>query len=65
MPKLRQRNDRAGILNTSFGIQASTNLASWTSIGSGTTDTTGLLIFQDTNAAGLPKRFYRIYWPSP
>jgi hypothetical protein len=27
--------------NTGFGIQASTNLASWISIGSGTTDTNG------------------------
>jgi hypothetical protein len=51
--------------NTGFGIQASTNLASWTSIGSGTTDTNGWLIFQDTNAAGFPGRFYRAYWPFP
>jgi hypothetical protein len=27
--------------NTGFGIQASMNLASWISIGSGTTDTNG------------------------
>jgi hypothetical protein len=51
--------------NTSFGIQASTNLASWTGLGSGTTDTNGLLFFQDTNAANFPTRFYRAYWPSP
>jgi hypothetical protein len=51
--------------NTGFGIQASTNLASWISIGSGYTDTNGLLFFQDTNAAGFPSRFYRAYWPLP
>ena len=51
--------------NTGFGIQASTNLASWTSIGSGTTDTNGWLFFQDTNATGFPIRFYRAYWPLP
>ncbi|MDB6066801.1 MAG: hypothetical protein JWR26_3009 [Pedosphaera sp.] len=51
--------------NTGFGIQASTNLTDWIVIGSGTTDTNGLLLFQDTNAAGLPRRFYRAYWPYP
>jgi hypothetical protein len=51
--------------NTGFGIQASTNLADWTGIGSGFTDMSGLLFFQDTNAAGFPSRFYRAYWPLP
>jgi hypothetical protein len=51
--------------NTSFGILASTNLTNWTSIGSGTTDTSGLLFFQDTNATGFPRRLYRAYWPLP
>ena len=51
--------------NTGFGIEASTDLVSWTSIGSGTTDVSGLLFFQDTNAAGFPNRFYRAYWPLP
>ncbi|MEA3189172.1 MAG: hypothetical protein QOD99_3002 [Chthoniobacter sp.] len=46
--------------NTVFGIQASSNLIDWTDIGSGTTDPNGVLIFQDTTAAG---RFYRAYWP--
>jgi len=46
--------------NTPFTIQASTNLATWTDIGSGTTDTNGFLLFQDTNA--LPSRFYRALW---
>ena len=51
--------------NTAFGIQASTNLVNWTNIGSGTTDTNGLLFFQNTNVTGFPRRFYRAYWPYP
>ncbi len=51
--------------NTVFGIQASTNFVSWTSIGSGTTDTNGLLNFQDTNTANFVRRYYRAYWPYP
>lgn len=51
--------------NTAFGIQASPNLTSWSGIGSGTTDTNGLLLFQDTSAAGFPVRFYRAYAPFP
>lgn len=51
--------------NTSFGIQTSTNLVTWTNIGSGATDTNGSLIFQDTNATGFKRRFYRAYWPFP
>jgi hypothetical protein len=51
--------------NTGFEIQASTNLINWTNIGSGTTDTNGFLFFQDTNAPGFPKRFYRAYRPLP
>ena len=50
--------------NTTFGIQASTNLTNWSSIGSGTTGTNGWLSFQDTNASGLRLRFYRAVWPA-
>jgi hypothetical protein len=28
-------------------------------------DTNGALLFQDTNAASFPNRFYRAYWPLP
>ncbi len=52
-------------INTVFGIQSSTNLISWINLGSGTTDTNGFLFFQDTNNAGLTRRFYRAYWPFP
>ena len=50
---------------TGFEIQASTDLNTWTNIGSGTTSTNGVLLFQDTNAAGLPLRYYRAFWPIP
>jgi len=51
--------------NTGFGIEASTNLADWISIGSGTTDVSGVLLFTDTNAGGYPFRYYRAHWPLP
>jgi hypothetical protein len=51
--------------NTGFGIQASTDLTTWTNIGWGFTDTNGMLLFQDTNAAQFANRFYRAYWPLP
>jgi len=47
-----------------FGIDASTNLANWTSIGSGYTGTNGVLLFQDTNSTAH-FRFYRAHWPMP
>jgi len=51
--------------NTGFEIEASTDLMSWTNIGSGITGTNGSLIFQDTNAGAFPYRFYRAFWPAP
>ena len=51
--------------NTGFGLLASTNLTDWTRIAAGFTDTNGSLLFQDTNAASFPNRFYRAYWPLP
>src|SRR5262249_24940551 len=50
---------------TGCGIEASTNLVFWTNVGSGLTDTNGLLLFQDTNPSHFPNRVYRAYWPSP
>jgi len=51
--------------NTAFGIRASSNLVNWTNVGSGFTDTNGMLFFQDTNAPAFSTRFYRAYWPLP
>ena len=51
--------------NIAFGVQASTSLNGWTNIGSGFTDTNGLMFFQDTNTAVYRYRFYRAYWPYP
>jgi hypothetical protein len=55
----------ASTTNTGFGLLASTNLSDWTRIAAGFTDTNGTLLFQDTNAASFPNRFYRAYWPLP
>ncbi len=55
----------ASSTNTGFGLLASTNLTAWTNLGWGFTDTNGSLLFQDTNSAGFPQRFYRAYWPLP
>jgi len=43
--------------NIAFGVQGCTNLTGWTNIGSGFTDTNGLMFFQDTNTAGFRYRF--------
>jgi len=51
--------------NIVFGIQASTNFRQWANIGSGFTDTNGVMQFQDTNSPGIPYRFYRACWPYP
>ena len=51
--------------NTGFGFLASTNLTDWTRIGWGFTGTNGSLSFRDTNAASVPRRFYRAFWPLP
>jgi hypothetical protein len=52
-------------INSSFAIEVSTNLSTWISIGSGYTDTNGILLFQDSNTAVFPARYYRARWPSP
>ena len=51
--------------NTGLGIQASTDLVHWAQIGSGLTDSNGLLLFQDSNAPGIPNQYYRAVWPAP
>jgi len=55
----------ANTTNYGFAILASTNLTAWTNIGMAFTDTNGLLLFQDSNAASFCKRYYRVSWPLP
>jgi hypothetical protein len=55
----------SSIANTTFGIQASTDLLHWTPIGTATTATNGVATFQDTNSSSLQGRFYRVHWPAP
>jgi hypothetical protein len=52
-------------INAGFGIQSSSDLRTWANVISGFTDTNGVLLFQDTNEAGLANQFYRAYWPLP
>jgi hypothetical protein len=49
--------------NQPFAIECSTNLLSWHSLGLATTDVTGWLVFEDTNAASFTRRFYRTVEP--
>jgi len=51
--------------NTGYGIEASTDLANWTRVSSGYTNSDGILFFQDMDAAILPRRIYRAYFPLP
>ncbi len=53
----------SSLANTEFGLQASSDLVHWTNLGPGTTDSNGLLIFQDPDSASFPHRYYRAYWP--
>jgi hypothetical protein len=50
-----------GCTNLSYQIQASSNAAAtnWQTIGTVTSDSTGLIQFDDTNASGQALRFYR------
>src|SRR5207245_215979 len=50
--------------STSYTIEASNDLSTWKSIGSGQTDASGLLLFQDSAAAAYRSRFYRATGPA-
>lgn len=53
----------AGVAGWTYTIQASTNLVTWTNLGTATAATNGLCQFQDTNAQSFPQRFYRVVYP--
>jgi hypothetical protein len=55
--------DFAGIPGKTYRVQASTNLAAWSDIGSVTVDSSGTLQFEDANAAAFRTRFYRTVTP--
>lgn len=46
-----------------YTIQASTNLANWTNIGTATCDANGACQFEDSDAPNFPQRFYRAVQP--
>jgi hypothetical protein len=52
-----------GIPARDYRVQASTNLSSWSDLGTVTVDSSGILQFQDAAAATLPYRFYRTVTP--
>lgn len=49
-----------GQVGSTYNIQASTDLISWTNIGTGLLPVGGVLDFVDPNAANFPQRFYRM-----
>ena len=49
--------------NTTWRIEASTNLSGWLQIFSGKSDATGLFQFTDLQATNFPRRFYRAVYP--
>lgn len=53
----------AGVAGWTYKIQASTDLAVWTVLGTVTAGTNGLCQFQDPNASAFPYRFYRAALP--
>ena len=52
-----------GGTNVPFAIQASTNLSNWVRLDAAGTVSNGQWLFQDTNAGGFSRRFYRAIWP--
>ena len=46
-----------------YRVQTSTNLSSWTDLGSVTADATGQVQYEDTTSGGVARRFYRTVSP--
>ncbi len=55
----------SGVPNTSYLVQATTNMInpSWATIGTATTVPNGLALFSDLQATNFPTRFYRLWLP--
>lgn len=49
-----------GMIGHTYNIQATQDLKTWTVIGTVTVGASGSSTFTDTNAAGFPRRFYRL-----
>lgn len=52
-----------GTTNTTYVIQASTDMIRWVSIFTNSTGTNGIISLVDTNLVAYPARFYRAYAP--
>ncbi|MBI5384773.1 MAG: hypothetical protein HZA90_08790 [Verrucomicrobia bacterium] len=44
---------------TPYAFESSSNLQSWLPLATNTADTNGIVVFDDTNAPAVPRRFYR------
>jgi len=49
--------------NVNYGVQASTNLVTWSRLGSATQPAPGQFFFLDAGATNWPRRFYRVTSP--
>jgi len=57
------RVEFSGLPGQACGLEASTDLVSWATLGLVNADTNGVFQFDDTNAPFLPHRFYRWHYP--
>ena len=59
LPDARAQVVVKGAPNRTYVIEASTDLSTWTVVGSATTDGTGMAALVDPAAANMTQRFYR------
>jgi len=52
-----------GLSNATYGVQASTNLVSWSRLGTASQPSPGQFLFLDTGVTNWPWRFYRVTSP--
>jgi len=52
-----------GFSNVTYRVWASTNLSTWTVLGTATQPTPGMFIYSDLASTNLPRRFYRLTSP--
>lgn len=53
----------SGLSNVTYGVQASTNLVSWSRLGTASQPSPGQFFFLDTGGTNWPWRFYRVTSP--
>src|ERR1051325_7972877 len=63
LPDGNMQIQSSGIPGQIYLLQASTNLSAWTTIGTNTADTYGVILLQDLEATNYASRFYRTAAP--